>query len=98
MKWEEVDREQSRQLDERKLDLISVIWPVLCTNLKNVFFFFILWGGTLGTAAATGLLYQPRMINDGDCEEIVGIKFGRGNRSTRKKTCPSPTLSTSNPT
>jgi hypothetical protein len=25
-------------------------------------FFFNLWSGTLGTAATTGLLYQPRMI------------------------------------
>jgi hypothetical protein len=29
-----------------------------------------LCGGTLGTAATTGLLYQPRMIGDGDCVEI----------------------------
>jgi TRAP-type C4-dicarboxylate transport system permease large subunit len=30
-------------------------------------FFFNLCGGSLGTAATTGLLYQPRMIDDGDC-------------------------------
>jgi hypothetical protein len=47
--------------------------------------FFNLCGGTLGTAATTGLLYQPRMIDDGDCGEIGGIKIGRGNRSTRRK-------------
>jgi hypothetical protein len=46
-------------------------------------FFFNLCGGTLGTAATTGLLYQPRMIRDGDCGEIGGINIGRGNRSTR---------------
>jgi hypothetical protein len=34
--------------------------------------------GTLGTAATTGLLYQPRMIGDGDCGEIGGMKIGRG--------------------
>jgi hypothetical protein len=34
---------------------------------------------SLGTAATTGLLYQPQMIGDGDCEEIGGIKIGRGN-------------------
>jgi hypothetical protein len=28
--------------------------------------FFNLCSGTLGTAATTGLLYQPRMIGDGD--------------------------------
>jgi hypothetical protein len=30
--------------------------------------------GLLGTAATTGLLYQPQMIDDGDC----GMKIGRG--------------------
>jgi hypothetical protein len=24
-------------------------------------------------------LYQPRMIRDGDCREIGGMKIGRGN-------------------
>jgi hypothetical protein len=38
----------------------------------------------LVTAAITGLLYQPRIINDGDCGPIGGIKFGRGSRSTRR--------------
>jgi hypothetical protein len=52
--------------------------------------FFNLWGGTLGTAATTGLLFQPQVIGDGDCGEIGGIKIGRGNRSTRKKPAPSP--------
>jgi hypothetical protein len=53
-------------------------------------FFFNLWGGTWGTAATTDLLYQPRMIGDGDCEEIGGIKTGRGNRSTRRNSAPAP--------
>jgi hypothetical protein len=61
-------------------------------------FFFNLYRETSGTPATTGLLYQPRMIGDGDCWEIGGMKIGRGNRSTRKKTCPSATLSTTNPT
>jgi hypothetical protein len=26
---------------------------------------------SLGTAATTGLLYQPRMIGDGDCGELL---------------------------
>jgi hypothetical protein len=42
-------------------------------------------GGTLGTAATTGLLYQPQMTGDGDCGEIGRMKIGRGNRSTRRK-------------
>jgi hypothetical protein len=41
------------------------------------FFFFNLCGGTLGTAATTGLLYQPRMLGDGDFGEIGGMKIGR---------------------
>jgi hypothetical protein len=52
--------------------------------------FFYLCDGTLGTAATTGLLYQPRMIGDGDCGEIGGIKIGRGYRSTRRKPAPAP--------
>jgi hypothetical protein len=52
---------------------------------KMLFNFLLnLCSGTLGTAATTGLLYQPRMIGDGDCEEIGGIKIGRENRSTRR--------------
>jgi hypothetical protein len=53
-------------------------------------FFVNLCGGTLGTAATTDLLYQPRMISDGDCEEIGEIKIGKGNRSTRRKPAPAP--------
>jgi hypothetical protein len=37
-------------------------------------FFFNLYGGTLGTAATTGLL----VISDGDCGEIGAMKVGRG--------------------
>jgi hypothetical protein len=37
----------------------------------------------LGTTATTGLLYQHQMIDDSDCGAAVGIKFGRGNLSTR---------------
>jgi hypothetical protein len=57
-----------------------------------VFFFFLNyeWGGTLGIAATTGLLYQPRMIGDGDCGEIGGMKIGKGNRSSRRKPAPAP--------
>jgi hypothetical protein len=31
-------------------------------------------GWDFGTAATTGLLYQPQMIGDGDCGEIGGMK------------------------
>jgi hypothetical protein len=44
----------------------------------------------LGTAATTGLLYQPEMIDDGDWGEIGGIKIGRGDRNTRRKPALAP--------
>jgi hypothetical protein len=56
--------------------------------------FFIILSGVrlspLGTAATTGLLYQPQMIDEGDCGTIGGMKIGRGNRSTRRKPAPAP--------
>jgi hypothetical protein len=45
-----------------------------------------------------GLFYKPQIIDDGDCGAIGGMKICRGNRSTLEKTCPSVTLSTTNPT
>jgi hypothetical protein len=57
-------------------------------------FFYYWWGGTncksLGTAATSGLLYKPQMIDEDDCGGIGGIKIGRGNRSTRRKPAPAP--------
>jgi hypothetical protein len=50
----------------------------------------------LGTAATSGLLYKPQMIDEDDCGAIGEMKIGRGNRCTRRK--PSATLSTTNPT
>jgi hypothetical protein len=44
----------------------------------------------LGTVATTGLLYQPLMIDDGDCGEVGGMKIGRGNQSTRRKPARAP--------
>jgi hypothetical protein len=38
------------------------------------------------------------MIDEGECGAIGGMKIGRGSLSTWKKTCPSATLSTTNPT
>jgi hypothetical protein len=52
----------------------------------------------LGTAATTGLLYQPRMIGDGDCGEIGGMKIDKVKPKYSEKTYPSTTLSTTNPT
>jgi hypothetical protein len=49
---------------------------------------FLIIPSPLGTAATTGLLYQPQMIDEGDCGAICGMKIGRGNRSTRRKPTP----------
>jgi hypothetical protein len=61
-------------------------------NYGAAFFNFLLnlCGGTLGIAATADLLYQPRMIGEGDCGEIGGKKIGRGNRSTRRKPALGP--------
>jgi hypothetical protein len=58
--------------------------------LLKYYDFFYLRGGALGTAGTTGLFFQPRMIGDGDCGEIGGMKIGSGNRSTRRKPAPAP--------
>jgi hypothetical protein len=56
-------------------------------------YFFIISGvglSPLGTAATSGLLFKPQMIDEVDCGAIGGIKIGRGNRSTRRKPAPAP--------
>jgi hypothetical protein len=60
---------------------------------KRGIIFSIFMGATLsplGTAATTGLLYQPQIINDGECGAIGGMEFGRENRSTLRKPAPAP--------
>jgi hypothetical protein len=69
-------------------DLGSVF---IATRLR---FIFITFNGVrlspLGTAATTGLFYEPQMIDDGDCGAIGGMKIGRGNQSTRRKPAAAP--------
>jgi hypothetical protein len=36
--------------------------------------------------------------DDDDCGVVGGMRIGGGNQNTREKTCPSATLSTTNPT
>jgi hypothetical protein len=66
------------------------VTPFASVQETVVIFFFNLCNWTFGTAATTGLLNQPRMIGEGDCGEIGGIKIGRGNRSTGRKPAPAP--------
>jgi hypothetical protein len=44
----------------------------------------------LGTVATTGLLYQPRFVNDDDCGAVGGMRIGRGIRSRRRNPAPAP--------
>jgi hypothetical protein len=59
---------------------------------STLFFYYYWWDGTksLGTAATSGLLYKPQMIDEGDYGAIGGMKIGRENRSTRRKPAPAP--------
>jgi hypothetical protein len=66
---------------------------MLARALTVIIFFIIVSGvrlSPLGTAASTGLLYLPQMIDDGDCGAVGGMKIGRRNRSTRRKPAPAP--------
>jgi hypothetical protein len=71
--------------------------PVKCrmTVLQIVYVFFIFFIilsavrlSPLGTAAKTGLLNQPRMIDEYGA--FGGMRIGRGNRSTRRKPARAP--------
>jgi hypothetical protein len=60
------------------------------TNQGLIFFSRGVRLSPLGTAATTGLLYQPQVIGDGDCGAVGGMRIGRGNRSTRRNPAPVP--------
>jgi hypothetical protein len=64
---------------------------IYCPCPLSIFYFsHLVRLNPLGTAATTGLVYQPQMIDDGDCGAIGGIRIGAGNRSTRIKPAPVP--------
>jgi hypothetical protein len=56
------------------------------------FYFFIMgWDWVhLVLRPLFGLLYQPQMIDDGECGAVGGMRIGRGHRSTRRKPPPVP--------
>jgi hypothetical protein len=74
----------------------------LNSYVRLLFFFIIVSGvrlSPLGTAATTGLLYKPQMIDDGDCgKKNLWNEDWQGKPKYSEKTCPSATLSTTNPT
>jgi hypothetical protein len=61
-----------------------------CDQRRHSFFCFLGWGETvhLVRRPLIGLLYQPRMIDDDECGAIGGMRIGRGNRSTWRKSVP----------
>jgi hypothetical protein len=73
---------------------IAVSWALAACNSEHNFLIIIIISGVglspLGTAATSGLLYKPQMIDEGDYGAIDGIKVGRGNRNTRRKPAPAP--------
>jgi hypothetical protein len=66
---------------------VSILCVVLCIIILSGMRLIV---SPLGTAATTGLLYQPQMICDGDCGAVSGMRIGRGNRSTQRKPAPAP--------
>jgi hypothetical protein len=56
----------------------------------HYYYLLLLRLSPLGTSATTGLLYQPQMIDDGDCEAVGGMKIGWAHRSTWRKPAPVP--------
>jgi hypothetical protein len=81
------------QHDWNRGEIRGEFWYESVKGKRCTFFIIIVSGvrlSPLGTAATTGLLYQPQMIDDGDCGEIGGIKIGRGNRSAQRKPAPAP--------
>jgi hypothetical protein len=73
--------------------LESTVWRKFIVALRFVllieqaWFFFIFWGVTksLGTAATSGLLYRPQMIDEGDCGAIGGMKIEIGRASCMER-------------
>jgi hypothetical protein len=64
------------------------------------YLFFIISGvglSPLGAAAISGLLYKPQMIDEGDYGAVWWNEDWQGKPKYSEKTCPSATLSTTNP-
>jgi hypothetical protein len=70
---------------------VSNTWHTLRFRFVFGFYVFASWVETwvhLALRPLFGLLYQPQMIDFGDCEAVSGMQIGRGDRSTRRKPAP----------
>jgi hypothetical protein len=66
---------------------VTIMLYIFLLRVIIIFIIIILSGvrlSPLGTTAAIDLLYQPQMIDGGDCGVTGGMKIGRGTRSTRR--------------
>jgi hypothetical protein len=71
-----------------------IVWDLLASAIKHmarmIFFPLLGCGETwvhLVRRPVFGLLYQPWMIDD-ECGAVSGMRIGKGNRSTRRKSAP----------
>jgi hypothetical protein len=87
---------QNRCCGVSYLFLVNRCMIHVSTLLRSLFIIIIIINSgvglsPLGTAATSGLLYKPQMIDEGDFFwAIGGMKIGRRNRSTRRKPAPAP--------
>jgi hypothetical protein len=53
---------------------------------------FVEWDETadLVRQSVIGLLYQPRVIDDDGCRAVSGMRIGKGNRGTLRKSAQAP--------
>jgi hypothetical protein len=69
-----------------------LILTIQLSNSWDIFFYYW-WGGTksVSTAATSGLLYKPQIIDEDDCGAIGGIKIGTGETEVLgEKPAPAP--------
>jgi hypothetical protein len=71
--------------------------PNFCMSIPCSLFFFILDCEAIGTAATPGLLCQPRVIVKMIVDKQMECNW-QGKPKFSEKTCPSATMSTTNPT
>jgi hypothetical protein len=81
-----------RNVDERLSPIHGITRQEIILFALEIFFSHGVRLSPLGTAATTGQLYRPQMIDD-DCRAIGRIGIGRRNRSTGRKPAPVPLCS-----
>jgi hypothetical protein len=84
---------QAAQVSETCLSTTSLCSVYILSEELVLVSLLVSYGGMrlnhLVRRPLTGLLYQPRLIDE-DCGAVGGTKVGRGNRSSQKKPAPVP--------